>query len=264
MSFISKVAAKFESIYGNPRLSWWRTIYINFRTLPFKDAILLPLRIYGKIRLACLQGDILLPDKNTKIYIGRNDTGYRNTCPGRISILNNAKLILHQGVRIFQGANIIVNTGAELELKSYSTVGDSTDIICYKHIVLGHRTGLTWQCQCMDFNSHFIRCTTDEEGGGISTIFKPVIIGDYCWIGNRTTVMPGTKLPDRTIVASNSLLNKDYTKTIEPNTMIAGQPGKPIKSGVARIYDTKLERELMDYFRNSEECSIGLNNIITD
>lgn len=250
MSIISKIAAGIEFRYGNPRISWWRTVYINFRTLPFRESIRFPLRVYGKVRLACLQGSIILPDKRSKISIGRNYTAYRNTNPGRISILKGARLILHPEVLIYQGANIIVNVGATLELKNHSTIGDSSDVICYKHIVFGQHTDLTWQCQCMDFNSHFVR---ELSGGVISTIFKPVMIGDYCWIGNRTTIMPGTKLPNRTIVASNSLLNKDYTQKIEPYTLIAGQPAKPVKTGVARIYDVEMECELMAHFRNSDD-----------
>ena len=40
--------------------------------------------------------------------------------------------------------------------------------------------------------------------------------------------MKGTKTPDYTIVASNSLCNKDYTKEITSESIIGGTPAKLI------------------------------------
>jgi len=64
---------------------------------------------------------------------------------------------------------------------------------------------------------------------------KPVKIGDYCWIGNRSTIMPGTVLPERVIVAANSLLNKDYIeKGILPFSVIGGMPAKLLNTDIER------------------------------
>lgn len=114
-----------------------------------------------------------------------------------------------------------------------------------KRIILGEHTGLTWECQLTDFGSHFVQ----QIDGSVPTIFKEVCIGDYCWIGNRTTVQPGTRLPNRTIVASNSLLNKDYTRTLAPHSLIGGMPARLLREGLTRIYDVEEERALLQRHR---------------
>ena len=58
--------------------------------------------------------------------------------------------------------------------------------------------------------------------------------------------MPGTKLPDRVIVTSNSLLNKDYTSSIPSYSLIGGIPAKLLRTNVRRIYELDRERDLLN------------------
>jgi acetyltransferase-like isoleucine patch superfamily enzyme len=61
--------------------------------------------------------------------------------------------------------------------------------------------------------------------------------------------MKGTITPDFLIVGSNSLLNKDYTKTIEPYSIIGGAPAKFIKKGYERIFDLNIEQKYNECFK---------------
>ena len=76
---------------------------------------------------------------------------------------------------------------------------------------------------------------------------KPIKIGCRNWIGNHTTIMKGTQTPNDCIIASNSLLNKDYGS--RSNVMIAGTPAKIIGEGMARIYDVNNEFLLDQLFK---------------
>lgn len=252
MSIIKRILAFIETRLSRPSLSYWRTIYINLRTLPFSQALSFPIRIYGHVRLASLDGQIVIPD-NIKLKIGLNYASYRHVAPGRISIMGGGRLIVGSNVQISQGVSLLVHKNAILQLKDYSTLGDSTTVICYRKIIIGRYSDITWQSQVMDFNSHFI-C---YENGMISNIISPVVIGDYCWIGNRTTIMPGTHLPNRTIVGSNSLLNKNYILYIPTHSMIAGIPARLKKTSVRRIYDPAAEHALTLYFANSNTPILG-------
>lgn len=230
-----------ESKWSAPRLSILRTLWVNFRCLSLCRAFLLPIRIYGKVKLACLDGNIELPD-GTKLEIGRNVAAYVNTCPGRLSILSGGTLRVGKGVKISQGVNILVHNDSLLEFGDYCTVGDNAKIICYNHISIGNHTDLTWETQTMDFNSHPI----EQIGGGILQIISEIYIGNYCWIGNRSSVMPGTVLPDRIIVASNSLLNRDYSEIFQHNSLVGGIPSKLLKDGVRRIYEKDKEYKIIN------------------
>ena len=55
---------------------------------------------------------------------------------------------------------------------------------------------------------------------------KPIRLGDYCWIGMGSIVLPGVDLGPRTIVAANSTVTKSFPKGY---CVIGGCPAKVIK-----------------------------------
>lgn len=67
------------------------------------------------------------------------------------------------------------------------------------------------------------------------------MIGNYCWIGNRCTISPGTILPDYTTVTSNSVVNKDFS-SLPAYPTIGGVPAKFIREGWTRVWDTAREQ----------------------
>jgi len=51
------------------------------------------------------------------------------------------------------------------------------------------------------------------------------IIGDGAWLGMRAMIMPGINIGEGAIIASGAVVIKD----VEPYTIVAGNPAKPIK-----------------------------------
>lgn len=56
---------------------------------------------------------------------------------------------------------------------------------------------------------------------------KPVIIGEKCWIGMNSVILPGVTLGPNTVVGAGSVVTKSFP---EGNCVIAGSPAKVIKS----------------------------------
>lgn len=54
----------------------------------------------------------------------------------------------------------------------------------------------------------------------------PVIIGDHCWIGAQSIIMPKVELGDYCIVAANSFV----TDSFPPYSIIGGNPAKLIRT----------------------------------
>jgi acetyltransferase-like isoleucine patch superfamily enzyme len=54
---------------------------------------------------------------------------------------------------------------------------------------------------------------------------SPVIIGDNVWIGMNATILKGVTIGNNSVVAAGSVV----TKSVEPNTVVAGNPAAPIK-----------------------------------
>ena len=53
---------------------------------------------------------------------------------------------------------------------------------------------------------------------------KPISIGNDCWIGGSTIISPGVTIGDRCIVGAGAVVTKD----IPADTIVAGNPAKPI------------------------------------
>ncbi|EKD71290.1 MAG: Chloramphenicol acetyltransferase [uncultured bacterium] len=51
------------------------------------------------------------------------------------------------------------------------------------------------------------------------------IVGNDVWIGNSATIMPGIKIGDGAIIATNSVITKD----VAPYTIVGGNPAKLIR-----------------------------------
>ena len=56
---------------------------------------------------------------------------------------------------------------------------------------------------------------------------NPVMIGDYCWIGQNSVVLPGVKLGPHTIVGAGSIVTKSFP---DGYCVIAGNPARLIKT----------------------------------
>ncbi|MBI5995332.1 acyltransferase [Clostridium perfringens] len=56
---------------------------------------------------------------------------------------------------------------------------------------------------------------------------KSVFIGDNCWIGMNSVILPGVKLGDNTIVGAGSVVTKSFESG---HVVIAGNPAKVIKN----------------------------------
>lgn len=74
--------------------------------------------------------------------------------------------------------------------------------------------------------------------------------------------MPGTKIPNNIIVASNSLLNKDYNlQGIQSYSLLGGIPAKFIRGDVFRLRDSDNERFLNNYFLKTKANHIDSNKL---
>ncbi len=77
----------------------------------------------------------------------------------------------------------------------------------------------------------------------------------------RITILKRTNLPDGTIVAANSLINKEFS---EQNTLIGGVPAKVLKSNVKwneGSYKINMEN---NFGKNSNSKNIDWNKYLND
>jgi acetyltransferase-like isoleucine patch superfamily enzyme len=64
----------------------------------------------------------------------------------------------------------------------------------------------------------------DNRKHGVASTIK---IGEYCWIGMNSVILPSVELGDFTIVAAGSIVTKSFP---EGHCVISGNPARVIKS----------------------------------
>lgn len=133
------------------------------------------------------------------------------------------------GMRVGNGTKIA--RGCIFDNPSNVVFGEHSDVN-YKCEFYSGRTGRetitignnVW-CAC---NVKFITIT-HETGGSEKRagrqIFRPIEVGDGCWIGANATILPGVKIGKGCIIAAGAVVNKNC----EPDYLYAGVPARPVK-----------------------------------
>lgn len=213
------------------------TIYINFRMLPLRQAVRLPIDVYRHVKFLKLTGRIEI--KTNNIYRGMIKLGGRGSdmfSGGKLilDIEDGGTWIIHGTTEIGFGSFLRISDNAVFSTGVNVRIGAKNKIYCNKEIIIGDQVDISWESQVFDTNFHFMKNMKDETISSRDGVIK---IGSHNWFGNRCNIMKGTITPDNTIVASNSLTNKDYIQTIEPYTLIAGTPAKAVKTNVKRLFE---------------------------
>jgi len=89
----------------------------------------------------------------------------------------------------------------------------------YAHIYIGQGTYIAQNVGIITGNHDFNDLSEHSPG-------KDVRIGNKCWIGMNSVLLPGVELGDHTIVGAGSIVTKSF---LEGNCVIGGNPAKIIK-----------------------------------
>ncbi|MEI6335446.1 MAG: hypothetical protein WCS87_12865 [Methylococcaceae bacterium] len=183
-----------------------------------------------------------------------------------LSLILVDKLSLGKGARI---GNLSVIKGLyNIQLGEFSSIGNLNWISAFPldsnsphfqheadqripELVLGEHAAIT--------NRHLIDCTNRIEikrfstfAGFKSTVLthsidlkecrqssKPITIGEYCFIGTGCILLGGTVIPDYSVLAAGSTINKPMDSTY---SLYGGTPARFIK---------RLENENLQYFKRT-------------
>jgi len=67
---------------------------------------------------------------------------------------------------------------------------------------------------------------------------KPVVIGDYVFVGPQAIILPGIKIGDGAIVAAAAVVTKD----VKPGEVVGGVPAKKIRDRRLKDFNYRLGR----------------------
>lgn len=223
----------------------FKTLWFNYKMLPLRQAVKLPVFLYGKVAFRNTDGSFVIKADATPgmIRIGRKDRYVMTSVPYSIWTIEGT-ITFHSDFRFYGGSYVFCAKNAELSFMGGGFCGTNTKIICFDRITLND-TRITWDCQIMDTSFHYLEKI--DVPGQYHPLTAPVYLGNHVWVGNNTTITKGTVVPDETIIASHSLVNKDYSD-IGSFNMLAGTPAVVKARGVRRVYDETKEAQLDQLF----------------
>lgn len=188
------------------------TVYLNFITFPFDQAICFPILVFGKVTIKNAQKARLVfhsPLKLGVLQIGRNGLGFigKNDCR---TIWNVAgTLHIYGKTRIGQGCCVEVGKKAVLILgRNFCMTGRST-LLCTNRITFGDECLLSWDLLIMDSDWHQVISTIDSE---VLNSSKPITVGNHVWIGCRSIILKGVNISNHVIIAANSTISHSISK----------------------------------------------------
>jgi acetyltransferase-like isoleucine patch superfamily enzyme len=231
----------------NQSINIYKTLLFNYIAFGLKGIIYRPVFIYNNVKIYKV-GKIIFHCqlKPGLLKIGHLD--YKSQ--GFTKFFNSGTIEIYNSVTI-GGASIIENRG-NIIYKGMNLIGDGCYIFIRKKLEIGEQSRIGFHSFIMDSDDHY---TVDIENRQVSYNKKEIIIGKYNWIASHSYIKKGTKTPDFLIVASaNALLTKDYT-SLPPYSVIGGSPAKLLKSGVRRIYNSNMEQEINQFFKENPYTS---------
>lgn len=132
----------------------------------------------------------------------------------RLNVNRNIKFPVSAQSRFTNGSNIRFHPD---DLNNFQHFG------CYfqakGEIVIGKGTYIAPNVGIITANHNITDLDSHSEA-------KPVILGENCWIGMNSVILPGVELGNRTIVGAGSVVTKSFK---DGNCVIAGSPAKVIR-----------------------------------
>lgn len=228
--------------------NWWKTILFNFRLLPFRDAIHIPILLHGPVDISGCSSNARIQWIGRRPHFANWEIGYARdnrvnyTCYPLTTRLNiKGTLLLGERGLISAGSLISIDSNARLVLHNNFFCNLYTRIICTRHIEVEEDTLFAWECQIMDSDFH---CLIDDDGV-VKNPTSPIYIGKRCWIGNRVTIGKGAYLNDDSVVSCNSYVNKDFSSITQG--VFGGIPAKLITQK-KKVVRGAMESELFNWF----------------
>lgn len=196
-------------------LSLPKTIYVNFRSLPFLQAIKMPLLIHYNTKLSSLSGIVLFTNPPKLFSVKLGFTG--SFALGGINYWSNSGKIVFNGKASFaRGTQIVCGDLATLCFGANFSSNSNCIFNAGKKVVFGDNCLLSWNISVLDGDGH--KLIEPFSSKGIEDE-NQIIIGNHVWICMNSMILKGTLIKDNSVIGAGSIVSR---KQEEPNLLIVG------------------------------------------
>lgn len=203
------------------------TIYVNFRCLPWKTAVKLPIFVGYKTRIDKLSRNIRFgcEPKTFMVRIGWGGTEGRETGKKNYLLLNEKASIRFNGrCTMSSGVSLILDLGT-LEIGNNFFCNKNCTISCNEKITIGDDVLFGWNVELLDSDNHTVIHKNKEHAGVSGTIE----VGNHVWAAAFSHILKNSRIPDGSIVAYRSLVTRRFEGE---KLLLGGCPAKVLEEGV--------------------------------
>lgn len=199
------------------KLNIFKSIYLNFNYLPFRQACCFPIWVYRKTSLCKVKGKIIInaPVRIGMLKIGPHGLGTQDILYSRTIWDVAGVLTINGKICLGRGTKISISAHGNVVLGNLFSISGGSSIICSKKIIFGDNCLLSWDILIMDTDFHYIL----DSSGLIVNEPSPIEIGNNVWIGCRSTILKGCKISSGNIIAANSTISKSF---LSENCIVGG------------------------------------------
>jgi len=208
-----------------------KILFYNFRFLPFRTALKLPLLVHHSVKISLETGakiHIKNPEFGT-IKIGFYEGSLR-AGKGRlvnIQLERNAVWIMTGKVTIAKNSYIQIYQNGVLECGEEFRANYGLLIKCHADIKFGNDTLLGWKCTFMDSDGHFIVNSLGEIVNGD----EKIQIGNHNWICSNVTIFKGSSTTNNCVIAYGATIAEKF---YEEGIILGGNyPGKVLRTNIS-------------------------------
>jgi acetyltransferase-like isoleucine patch superfamily enzyme len=146
----------------------------------------------------------------------------RIASPGRIHLIGQ-----HSSIEIEEGVSIEEDTW--LNVAGHLSIGEGSYISvrglvgCESVINIGKRVAIGPNVTIIDTNKNYANLSLPIMDQG--SVSREISIGDDCWLGANTVILPGVRLGSHVVVGAGSVVNKSFPD----NVVVGGAPAKILK-----------------------------------
>lgn len=206
------------------------SIYFNFKYLPFRQAVRLPILIY-RPHFLTMRGMVQIDSE--KIQFGMIKLGFLTSkvYPNTGVTLCIEGLIIFKGTcKIGNGSHIVVGKNGKLVFGSDFVNTAQARIVSNIGITFGEHCRLGWDSLVMDTNFHPIY---NIEKKKFNKAFGRIDIGDNNWFGTGCMIMHSVTTPERCIFGAKTVVTRGGQ--YESYCVHAGSPIRIVSRNVMRI-----------------------------
>lgn len=203
------------------------TIYVNFRCLPFKTALKLPIFVGYKTHIDKLSKNITFGCEPTTfmVRIGWGGTEGRELGKKNYLLLNeNASMIFNGRCTMSSGVSLTLDLGT-LEIGKNFFCNKNCSISCNDKITIGDDVLFGWNVEVLDSDNHKMIHRNKKnvcDRGAIK-------IGNHVWVAAFSHILKNSCIPDGSVVAYHSLVTKRFEGE---KLLLGGCPAKVIEEQI--------------------------------